>query len=492
MTMIGSHGLMVAIVIMAQRHGFYGRLVAPILLMDDVSGFAIIAGSSTRRDVGLYRRGCVHPRPFPPSLGRETRPLAVATLDDGGSSNAQMFENELPPSRPDQASMYNNGTVALSTYSSYRSPVDNVVMTNTASYAAVEAIDHEASYAQEQQHQQQPIHQDIQRERPLGAYLLLASAVVALASLAPLLNLQHDVVSPILKITWRMAGTSLLVLPLALRDLHKDAESGKSASFTTADVFKLVMAAASYCVWNLGFVVSLDYTSVGDAAMFSNCQALVLLVAKVAMQGGIKLTEGVGTMTALTGALLCSQDSAAHAAVLSSVTGGGELGLSSTDGDLLAGTSSLGAAGYLTFAPAVREKMGPWAFTFFIMSLGTVMLLFVEWFVLKEPISFDMDPNSGVLGFLNPDRLPLELAIVFFANILGVLGYLRSLDTFSSLTVSTVCLLEPIVAGFLGVGLGTGSLPGNLGWLGNALVAGGIFTVVRNEVDEPDKEVEGP
>lgn len=56
---------------------------------------------------------------------------------------------------------------------------------------------------------------------PLSAYLGLASAVVSLSAIGPLLAVQQHA-SGLLKIFWRMFGTSCLLLPLAVLDVRRD------------------------------------------------------------------------------------------------------------------------------------------------------------------------------------------------------------------------------------------------------------------------------
>lgn len=60
----------------------------------------------------------------------------------------------------------------------------------------------------------------------------------------------------------------------------------------------------------------------------------------------------------------------------------------------------------------------------------------------------------------------------------GALGYVRAMQYFDNLVISVAALMEPVVAEFLALLLGVGSLPGFLGWAGNALVAVGTFCVI--------------
>lgn len=49
---------------------------------------------------------------------------------------------------------------------------------------------------------------------------------------------------------------------------------------------------------------------------------------------------------------------------------------------------------------------------------------------------------------------------------------------FDNLVISVAVLMQPVAAEFMAFAFGVATLPGWMGWLGNALVAGGTFAVV--------------
>jgi hypothetical protein len=56
--------------------------------------------------------------------------------------------------------------------------------------------------------------------------------------------------------------------------------------------------------------------------------------------------------------------------------------------------------------------------------------------------------------------------------------YVRAMQYFDNLVISSATLLEPVVAEFMAFSFGVGTLPGLQGWAGNLLVAAGTFAVV--------------
>jgi drug/metabolite transporter (DMT)-like permease len=307
---------------------------------------------------------------------------------------------------------------------------------------------------------------------PLSAYLLLLSAVISLSSIGPLLKLQQDV-TPTMKIVWRMAGTAILLLPLAAMDIRKHGFPSLSAP----QWMTFLLSTACYSVMSVSFVTALQYTAVGNAVILANSLALILLLGKVCVGAPVTLREGGGAMLAFGGAVLCSQYSAE--ARSSAPTSG-------LMGDAFAILSAVGGVGYLVFAKTSRQHMSLYLFMFLTMSVGTLMILLFQILLLKDTVTWDRDPNHGVWGFLvvgQADRLPLEVTMVVVCNLFGTMGYVRAMQYFDNLVISSATLLEPVVAELMASFVGVGSLPGWQGWLGNALVAVGTFAVIYKTND---------
>jgi hypothetical protein len=183
---------------------------------------------------------------------------------------------------------------------------------------------------------------------PLSAYLLLLGAVISLAAIGPLLELQSDV-SPTMKIVWRQAGTGILLFPLAALEVYRTG----FPSMTGPQWVTFLLSTISYDIFSTSFVLALSFTSVGNTVILSNSLALILLVGKLCVGDPVSLLEGAGAMVAFGGAALCSRDSADH--------NGSSSGLL---GDAIAIFSAFGGVGYLIFAKSVRSHMSMYIFMF--------------------------------------------------------------------------------------------------------------------------------
>jgi len=307
----------------------------------------------------------------------------------------------------------------------------------------------------------------VQANTPLSAYLLLFSAVVSLSAIGPLLDLQQGV-GPTMKVYWRQTATALLMLAPAAWSVHKDGIPVMSYT----QWIMMMLTAGSYSGMCFFFVWALEYTAVGNALIFSNSQALLLLVGKLFVGQRVTCIEGAGAFIAFSGAILCSRDSSQG-----SPTNSGDTTLW---GDLFAILSALSGVTYLVFAKTLRSSMNLYVFMFMMMALGSLETLVIV-AIVGEPLSFDRNRGTGAFGWLNvdePDRFPLELVMVLVCNLFGTTGYVRAMHYFDNLVISVAALCEPVVAEFLAFGLGVGFLPGWKGWMGNALVACGTYAVV--------------
>jgi len=120
-------------------------------------------------------------------------------------------------------------------------------------------------------------------------------------------------------------------------------------------------------------------------------------------------------------------------------------------------------------------------FMFSVMAIGDICLLGVALLLKSETVTFDMHPVHGLFGWANwqSDRLPLEMYIAVVCNCLGTMGYIAVMKYFDPIVPATVMLLEPVVGALLGTAAGTAPLPGLQTWLGDLVVAGGTFLVIR-------------
>lgn len=247
---------------------------------------------------------------------------------------------------------------------------------------------------------------------PLSAYFLLATAVFSLSSIGPLLDFQTGVGST-MKVFWRTSATSCVLLPFAIRSIVRD---GIPVMNRTEWVM-LFLTMACYAAMCIFFVWALEWTAVGNALIFSNSQAMILLVGKLFVGEAVSRMEGSGAVIAFIGAILCSQDSADAASGATLRRYGTLLG------DLFAILSAIAGVGYVVLAKTVRPRMDLYFFMFCIMTGGSLWSL-LSVYVAGERVSFDIDAKHGIFGWMSPsaNRLLTELVMVLICNLFGSMG----------------------------------------------------------------------
>jgi drug/metabolite transporter (DMT)-like permease len=302
----------------------------------------------------------------------------------------------------------------------------------------------------------------------IAPYFSLFAAVLAISSNSTALNVQTGV-SPALKLYWRMTAVALTLCFFALRSFVKDGIPKLNFGQWTT----MLLASSFFSTQCLCFVMSLDYTSIGNAVLFSNTQAVILLAGKALTGTPIVWLEAVGAFVAVGGAMLCVTDEQRDDAQT------GQDASKGLWGDGLALLSAFLGVGYLTFAKAVRPHLTVLAFMFIMMFSGSfVVMAFMV--IHRDPIHFTNDPYHGLFGWMNltPTRLPVELWIVLVCNLLGTMGFVRAMKYFDSVIIAVATLLEPMMASIIATLKHVGVLPGPQGWIGNLLVLVGTLLVV--------------
>ena len=246
------------------------------------------------------------------------------------------------------------------------------------------------------------------QETPLTAYLVLAAAVVGLSSIGPLLNVQFGVDDTI-KTLWRNSATACALFPLALHSVFLD-------GFPVLSPWQcvvLVLSGAFYSLYTALFAWAVQYTTIGNTVIFSNTQAIILLIGKTIMGETLSWAEALGSLTAFGGAVLCSRDSAQDDTGTTS----------SLWGDGFALLCAFCGVGYLVTAKTIRPYMNLYVFMWSVMfwaSIGNLTLAYMA----GVEVTLDRDVNHGAFGWLNweVNRFPLEVVMVISCQFFGALG----------------------------------------------------------------------
>jgi drug/metabolite transporter (DMT)-like permease len=274
-----------------------------------------------------------------------------------------------------------------------------------------------------------------------------------------------------------MTATAICLSVFAIR--HMCQEPGGLPKLDARQWVTFVLAAVCYSFHAICFIYALQYTSIGNAVIGANSQAILLILGRVIVGANVIPMEGGGVVLAFAGAVLCSTDEKARGG--SQTEAGGDGG---GFGDLLAIASGALGVGYLTFAKACRPHMPVTIFMFLTMIVGSVIVvLFMILAGIKLSISNDI--YHGLFGWMNTQehRLYIMIHLAVICNILGTMGFVRAMKYFENIVIAVATLLEPLMATVIAFAAGVGHLPGSMGWLGNLFVVIGTFFVVYPSVN---------
>ena len=304
---------------------------------------------------------------------------------------------------------------------------------------------------------------------PLFQYLALLAAVAAVSSNTTALHMLHGVSAPP-KLYWRMTASYVALAPFAIHNvwIHGFPRLSLSGWVTFA------AASMTYSAQGCFFYSALDFTTIGNAVIYGNSQALLLIVGKAFVGEPIHFFEGMGVIIAFSGAILCSIDSEGEAEEKR------EASALAIYGDLLAMASAVGGVAYLTFAKTVRSDMSVTLFIFSVMFFGSFMVLAYLAVTDGKNLELSMDPYIGVFGWLDManGRLPVLVYLAVVVNMIGTMGFVRAMHYFDTVIIAVATLMEPLMASLIAYVFHADQLPGPLGWFGNVLVVAGTLGVV--------------
>jgi len=314
---------------------------------------------------------------------------------------------------------------------------------------------------------------------PCIQYLTLFGAVVGISSNSTALHMLNGVAAP-MKLFWRMSASYLVLSPLAIHYLMRDG----IPKLSIGGWLTFLMATLCFATQNCLFYTALQYTTIGNAVIYSNSQALLLILGKGFAGEPIHFLEGLGVIVAFSGAILCSTDSESRSEKTDTPT-------TAILGDCLALLAACLGVFYLTCAKAVRSSMSVTLFIFCVMFFGSFMVLLFIALTDGDHMEWNLDPLIGVFGGFSTynGRIFVLLYLAVICNGLGTMGIVRAMEYFDNVVIAVATLMEPLLASFIAFAFHAGLLPGPLGWFGNILVVAGTLAVVYPSMNKKDASI---
>ena len=283
---------------------------------------------------------------------------------------------------------------------------------------------------------------------PRSAWLLLFVALFAVSSAGAVLQSMTEV-PPILRASWRMQGTALILLPGFIFQFYNLDRS----IFNMKD-FLIIFISSIFLAAHFGsWVWSLDHTSLVHSLLFVTSHPLVVVLLMPILGSEIRKGHILGASIGFFGAALTLKD----------IDSGGEVTLI---GNLFAFIGAVTVVGYLFSGRYLRSErnMPLFIYAFPVTFLSAVWLTPTS--VIIEGTGFSQAiPEISIFGWTDIAWILWVGYLSLGPGLMGHTGINAVLRWFSPLIVSIALLFEPVIGGLIG-------------YLWNGQISLGIWTVI--------------
>ena len=302
---------------------------------------------------------------------------------------------------------------------------------------------------------------------PLWVWGLLVAAVFGVSSAGALFQ-SVDTVPPLLRASWRLQLTAIVLLPLFLQQIAT-IEPAIMEQVKTRRALLLLFASGLALAAHFGaWVASLDQTTLTHSLLFVTAHPLVIVVGMAVLAPLVaRVRRPLRTETI--GAIICFVG--AGVTLLDAGSDQGDQTVSVL-GDLLAFGGAVFVVGYIVIGRILRTWMPIFVYAFPVTFIGGLVLL---------PCSWWFEPNFaefGAAGWVDPAYFQTFLALALFAGLLGHTGLNTCLRYISPLVVSISVTMEPVLGSIIGWVFFETGVPGFWTQLGGLVLMTGLMTVV--------------
>tara|TARA_B100001113_G_scaffold341694_1_gene327130 strand:- start:12636 stop:13613 length:978 start_codon:yes stop_codon:yes gene_type:complete len=321
----------------------------------------------------------------------------------------------------------------------------------------------------------------VDRARPsVLTWIILGAALLGVSSGGALLQ-SFGEVPPLLRASWRLQATTVLLLPLAVLDWGREGVPWTSRGEARGDAMLLVASGVFLALHFGAWTASLDRTTLTHSLLFVTAHPLVVLVGSAVLLalGRDIIPPGrrgwAGGLLGLTGAALTLLD-------VGDASGGQEVTLW---GDVLAFLGAVFVVGYLAAGRVLRARWPVFLYAAVVTGIASVLLAVGSGAAETGAIA-----GHGIVGWIGPTWLAGFLLLAFLAGLVGHTGLNHCLKTMTPLTISVTLTLEPVVGSIIGLlAFGTG-VPGPATMLGGLVMLVGLLLVVSNPLGDETVEHE--
>jgi drug/metabolite transporter (DMT)-like permease len=308
----------------------------------------------------------------------------------------------------------------------------------------------------------------------------LVAAVCGVSSAGALF--QHvDAVPPLLRASWRLQLTSIVLAPFFIFQWSQQNLVTKKRMFEKKTLLILTVSSCALALHFGAWVASLDATSLTHSLLFVTAHPLIIIVGM-----GVLSTFYIGfrqpSRLEVLGAMIGFSGAAVTLLDQGSQQGGHTVTLW---GDSLAFFGAVFVVGYIVSGRILREWMPIFLYAFPVTLFASLLLLPASWLMEPEFTTF------GMAGWTDAEFFPWFLALALIAGLLGHTGLNTCLRYISPLVISTSVTLEPVLGSLIGWAFFDAGIPGRWTWVGGPILVLGVLMVIYGGVDVENTNTQG-
>ena len=290
---------------------------------------------------------------------------------------------------------------------------------------------------------------------------LLAVSVLGVSSAGAILS-HLDSIPPLMRGSWRLQITVLLLLPFAIWQ-YRNMEIVEKKKLTEKRTILILLGSGVALAAHFGtWITSLDHTSLAHSLLFVTSHPIIIVIGTAIFVRKPRKLETIGALVGLIGASITLLDA----------KNSGDVTLW---GDFLAFAGAITVVGYIVAGRILREWMPVFVYAVPVTLLAGLLLI---------PVSILMGESTSALGWINSDLIGWFILLAFLAGIVGHTGLNACLRWLPPLTISFAVTLEPIIGAFIGWLFFSEAIPQKWTWLGGLILIIGIMLVIKGGAED--------
>lgn len=301
---------------------------------------------------------------------------------------------------------------------------------------------------------------------PIFAWIILAVSILAVSSAGAVFQMITSV-PPLLKASWRLQATSVILLPFAIFQYKNLDLKTKQLTFDKKNI--AIIIGSGLCLWlHFGsWVWSLDHTTLPRSLLFVTSHPLVIVLGLWLINKPVKKESSIGAIIGFIGAAII-------------ILGVESEGKASLIGDLAAFIGAVTVVGYFTAGRVLREWMPLFVYAFPVTFLASMLLAISS--ILQEGANFDSSNSIlYVFGWLNAVWFPYIAYLAIGPGLIGHTGINGVLKWFSPLIISVCLVMEPLIGSIIGYFFVSTETPGMETLIGGAILIIGTLMVTTSQ-----------